>query len=146
VLIGIRDGENRLRFLGYDPAIFKTFIYALSAGIAGLAGMLFVLQVGIISPTMMGITPSIEMVLWVALGGRGTLIGPVLGAILVNWAKTTFSESYPDIWLYFLGLMFVIVVVFLPDGLMGLFKKFQKRWSGLHDKQSNSARVEKNYS
>jgi urea transport system permease protein len=146
VLIGIRDGENRLRFLGYDPAIFKTFIYALSAGIAGLAGMLFVLQVGIISPTMMGIIPSIEMVLWVALGGRGTLIGPVLGAILVNWAKTTFSESYPDIWLYFLGLMFVIVVVFLPDGLMGLFKKFQKRWSGLHDKQPNSARVEKNYS
>jgi urea transport system permease protein len=95
---------------------------------------------------MMGIIPSIEMVLWVALGGRGTLIGPVLGAILVNWAKTTFSESYPDIWLYFLGLMFVIVVVFLPDGLMGLFKKFQKRWSGLHDKQPNSAGVEKNYS
>ncbi len=146
VLIGIRDGENRLRFLGYDPAIFKTFIYALSAGIAGLAGMLFVLQVGIISPTMMGIIPSIEMVLWVALGGRGTLIGPILGAILVNGAKTTFSESYPDIWLYFLGLMFVMVVVFLPDGLMGLFKKFQGRWSNLHAKQPNRARVEKYYS
>ncbi|WP_180994324.1 urea ABC transporter permease subunit UrtC [Bacillus sp. Marseille-P3661] len=147
VLIGIRDGENRLRFLGYDPSIFKTFIYALSAGIAGLAGMLFVLQVGIISPTMMGIIPSIEMVLWVALGGRGTLIGPILGAVIVNGGKTAFSESYPDIWLYFLGLMFVVVVVFLPNGLMGLFKSLKERWTMLYAKQpeSDHSRVEKYY-
>jgi urea transport system permease protein len=127
VLIGIRDGENRLRFIGYDPSIYKTFIYAISAGFAGLAGMLFVLQVGIISPVMMGIIPSVEMVLWVALGGRGTLIGPVIGAILVNSAKTGFSESYPEIWTYFLGLLFVIVVVFLPNGIAGLWKKMKER-------------------
>lgn len=145
VLIGIRDGENRLRFLGYDPSVFKTFIYALSAAIAGLAGMLFVLQVGIISPTMMGIIPSIEMILWVALGGRGTLIGPILGAIIVNGAKTAFSESYPDIWLYFLGLMFVTVVVFLPNGLMGLFKNLQERWPVLYAKQPDNSRIEKHY-
>lgn len=145
VLIGIRDGENRLRFLGYDPAIFKTFIYALSAGIAGLAGMLFVLQVGIISPTMMGIIPSIEMILWVALGGRGTLIGPILGAVIVNGAKTAFSESYPDIWLYFLGLMFVIVVVFLPNGLIGLFKKIKERLAVVYAKEQDNSRVKKYY-
>ncbi len=130
VLIGIRDGENRLRFLGYDPSIYKTFIYALSAGLAAIAGILFVLQVGIISPAMMGVIPSVEMVLWVALGGRGTLMGPVIGAILVNSAKTAFSESYPDIWTYFLGALFVIVVVFLPKGLAGFFtKNFQGRRS-----------------
>lgn len=146
VLIGIRDGENRLRFLGYDPSVFKTFIYAVSAGIAGVAGMLFVLQVGIISPTMMGIIPSIEMVLWVALGGRGTLIGPILGAVIVNGAKTAFSESYPDIWLYFLGLMFVVVVVFMPKGLMGVFNTLKERWSPVYVSKPDSARVEKHYS
>ncbi|ENH95621.1 urea ABC transporter permease UrtC [Gracilibacillus halophilus YIM-C55.5] len=127
VLIGIRDGENRMRFLGYNPSAYKTFIYTLSAAIAGMAGMLFVLQVGIISPTMIGIIPSIEMVLWVALGGRGTIIGPVIGAVLVNAAKTGFSESYPDIWTYFLGLLFVLVVVFLPKGLTGLFETWKAR-------------------
>jgi urea transport system permease protein len=147
VLIGIRDGENRLRFLGYDPSSYKTFIYALSAGIAGLAGMLFVLQVGIISPTMMGIIPSIEMVLWVALGGRGTLIGPVIGAVLVNTAKTGFSESYPDFWLYFLGMLFVVVVVFLPNGMMGLYRNLKERWSSLYVKQEqpDDSKVGKHY-
>ncbi|SFL56691.1 urea ABC transporter membrane protein [Gracilibacillus orientalis] len=144
ILVGIRDGENRMRFLGYNPSAYKTFIYTLSGGIAGLAGMLFVLQVGIISPTMIGIIPSIEMVLWVALGGRGTLIGPIIGAVLVNAAKTGFSESYPDIWTYFLGLLFVLVVVFLPKGITGLFEK----WSDRRKKQdvSSSVEVEKSYS
>ncbi|QGH33768.1 urea ABC transporter permease subunit UrtC [Gracilibacillus salitolerans] len=144
ILVGIRDGENRMRFLGYNPSAYKTFIYTLSAAIAGLAGMLFVLQVGIISPTMIGIIPSIEMVLWVALGGRGTLIGPIIGAVLVNAAKTGFSESYPDIWTYFLGLLFVLVVVFLPKGITGLFEK----WSDRRKKQdvSSSVEVEKSYS
>ncbi|WP_163581549.1 urea ABC transporter permease subunit UrtC [Gracilibacillus saliphilus] len=144
ILVGIRDGENRMRFLGYSPSAYKTFIYTLSAAIAGLAGMLFVLQVGIISPTMIGIIPSIEMVLWVALGGRGTLIGPVIGAVLVNAAKTGFSESYPDIWTYFLGLLFVLVVVFLPKGITGLFEK----WNDRRKKQdvSSSVDVEKSYS
>ncbi|GAB2567131.1 urea ABC transporter permease subunit UrtC [Gracilibacillus alcaliphilus] len=126
-LIAIRDGENRLRFSGYDTSMFKVLVFTISAGIAGLAGMLFVMQVGIISPTQIGIIPSIEMILWVAIGGRGTLIGPVIGAILTNSAKTFFSESYPDIWLYFLGAVFVIVVIFLPGGLMSLGKKLKRR-------------------
>ncbi|WP_100406365.1 urea ABC transporter permease subunit UrtC [Bacillus solitudinis] len=129
-LVAIRDGENRLRFSGYDTSMFKVLIFALSAGIAGLAGMLFVMQVGIISPTMMGIVPSIEMILWVAIGGRGTLVGPIIGAVLTNLAKTFFSESYPDIWLYFLGGVFVIVVVFLPGGLMSLLDKFKGKGDG----------------
>ncbi|MDP4157349.1 MAG: urea ABC transporter permease subunit UrtC [Bacillota bacterium] len=146
VLIGIRDGENRLRFMGYDSSIYKTFIYALSAGIAGLAGILFVLQVGIISPAMIGIVPSVEMVLWVALGGRGTLIGPVIGAILVNGAKTGFSESYPDIWTYFLGLLFVVVVVFLPNGIAGLTKSITERWSSRVRAQPSNSSIKKHIS
>ncbi|GIQ68537.1 urea ABC transporter permease subunit UrtC [Xylanibacillus composti] len=122
-LQAIRDGENRLRFIGYNPDTYKMVVFALSAALAGLAGMLFVLHVGIISPSMMGIVPSIEMVLWVAIGGRGTLIGAVLGAILINAAKTGFSEAYPDGWLYFMGALFVIVVVFLPGGMMSLKDK-----------------------
>lgn len=130
-LIAIRDGENRLRFSGYDTSLFKVLIFSLSAGIAGLAGMLFVLQVGMIAPTTIGIGPSIEMILWVAIGGRGTLIGPVFGAIITNLSKTFFSENYPDIWHFFLGAIFVVVVLFLPGGLMSLFKKFRiKRRKG----------------
>ncbi|WP_216830826.1 urea ABC transporter permease subunit UrtC [Alkalihalobacterium elongatum] len=127
VLIAIRDGENRLRFSGYDTSIFKVLVFTISAGIAGLAGMLFVLQVGIISPTMIGIVPSIEMILWVAIGGRGTLIGPVIGAIVTNVAKTHFSEAYPDMWLYFVGTVFVVVVLFLPGGLMSLVSKIKSK-------------------
>lgn len=122
VLRAIRDGENRVRFIGYNPAIYQTVIFTVSAAIAGLAGMLFVLHVGIISPSMLGIVPSIEMVLWVAIGGRGTLIGAALGAILMNWAKSEFSTAYPEGWLFFMGAMFVVVVVFMPKGLAGLFR------------------------
>ncbi|MFX3634138.1 MAG: urea ABC transporter permease subunit UrtC [Candidatus Pristimantibacillus sp.] len=125
VLRAIRDGENRVRFIGYNPAIYQMVIFTLSAGLAGIAGMLFVLHVGIISPSMMGIVPSIEMVLWVAIGGRGTLIGAALGAVLLNWAKSEFSTSYPEGWTYFLGALFVIVVVFLPKGLVGLLSKIK---------------------
>lgn len=125
VLRAIRDGENRVRFIGYNPAIYQMVAFSISAGLAGLAGMLFVLHVGIISPSMMGIVPSIEMVLWVAIGGRGTLIGAALGAILLNSAKSVFSESYPDAWLFFMGLLFVIVVVFLPKGAAGLLRQFK---------------------
>lgn len=125
VLRAIRDGENRVRFIGYNPAIYQMVVFTLSAGIAGIAGMLFVLHVGIISPSMLGIVPSIEIVLWVAIGGRGTLIGAVLGAVLLNWAKSEFSTSYPEGWTYFLGALFVIVVVFLPKGLAGLIGKLK---------------------
>ncbi|MDQ6420747.1 urea ABC transporter permease subunit UrtC [Paenibacillus sp. LHD-117] len=126
VLRAIRDGENRVRFIGYNPAMYQVVIFTVSAAIAGLAGMLFVLHVGIISPSMLGIVPSIEMVLWVAIGGRGTLIGAALGAILMNWAKSEFSTAYPEGWLFFMGAMFVIVVVFLPKGVAGLF-----HWRGI---------------
>nr|WP_223869999.1 urea ABC transporter permease subunit UrtC [Paenibacillus sabuli] len=125
VLRAIRDGENRARFIGYNPAIYQMLVFSISAGLAGLAGMLFVFHVGIISPSTMAIVPSIEMVLWVAIGGRGTLIGAALGAILLNYAKSEFSASYPDAWLFFLGALFVVVVVFLPKGAVGLFGKLK---------------------
>lgn len=129
VLRAIRDGENRVRFIGYNPAIYQMVIFTISAAIAGIAGMLFVLHVGIISPSMLGIVPSIEMVLWVAIGGRGTLIGAALGAIAMNWAKSEFSTAYPEGWLFFMGGLFVVVVVFMPKGIAGLIGqiKFRKK-------------------
>ncbi len=120
ILLAIRDGENRLRFTGYNPTTYKVFIYAFSAALAGLAGALYVPQIGIVSPSQMGIVPSIGMVLWVAIGGRGTLSGAVLGAILVNSLQNLLSEKYPDYWNFFIGAAFVIVVLFLPRGVMGL--------------------------
>lgn len=134
VLIAIRDGENRLRFLGFDPAVFKVFIYSLSASFAGIAGALFVLQVGLISPSMMDIIPSIEMVLWVAIGGRHSLFGAIIGAILTNGAKSFFSETYPDVWLFCLGILFILIVVFFPKGIAGLFEAFPKRIAKFFEK------------
>jgi urea transport system permease protein len=119
ILVAIRDSENRLRFFGYDPALVKVAIFVLSAMISGIAGALFVPQVGIITPANMGIVPSIEMVIWVAVGGRGTLIGPIVGALVVNAAKSGLSESFPDFWQYFLGAIFVGAVVLVPDGIAG---------------------------
>lgn len=122
LLIASRDQEERVRFLGYNPATIKTIAYAVAAGMAGLAGALFVPIVGIISPALMGIVPSIEMVIWVAIGGRATLWGAVVGALVVNWAKTGLSEKFPSFWTYFLGLMFIVVVAYFPSGLAGLIK------------------------
>lgn len=122
VLIAIREGENRVRFLGYNPTFFKVFVYCVSAILAGIAGGLFVMQVGMISPEMMGIIPSIEMVLWVAVGGRYSIFGAVIGAILTNAAKSYFSETYPDMWLFFLGGLFILVVLVMPNGLVGVAK------------------------
>lgn len=123
LLIAIRDGENRTRFIGYNPVRIKTMVFALSALFSGLAGALFIPQVGIVSPSMMGIAPSVEMTIWVAVGGRATLIGAVLGAILVNIAKSLLSETYPDVWLYLLGALFIGVVIFFPNGILGLVRK-----------------------
>ncbi len=125
ILVAIRDGENRFRFLGYNPTLFKVGVYALSAGLAGLAGVLYVPQVGIISPSMMGILPSVEMAIWVAVGGRGTLVGAVLGTLVVNFARTYLSESFPSSWLYFQGALFVGVVLFFPRGIIGLLAKLK---------------------
>jgi urea transport system permease protein len=139
VLIAIRDGENRVRFSGYNPANYKMFVYCVSAGLAGLAGAVFVPQVGIISPSEMGIVPSVEMVIWVAIGGRGTLIGGIIGAILVNVLKSGLSESFPSVWSYFIGIMFVVVVMFMPKGLVGVLRKeWKQHGKCFGDKRSHS--------
>lgn len=122
LLVAMRDHEARVRFLGYDPVIIKTMVFALSAAIAGLGGALFVAQVGIISPAMMAVVPSVEMVIWVAVGGRGTLVGAIIGALLVNWGRSLFSESFPDIWQYFFGGLFIAAVLVFPQGIVGLFR------------------------
>ena len=129
VLVAIRDHENRLRYSGYSPAAFKTMVFVISAGLAGLAGALYVPQVGIITPSQMGVLPSIEMVVWVAVGGRGALYGAVIGAVGVNWARSFLTTNYPDVWLYFLGGLFMAVVLLFPNGIVGLVQQAQ-RWIG----------------
>jgi urea transport system permease protein len=116
----IRDSENRVLFSGYSTANFKLFVFVLSALIAAAAGMLYVPQVGIINPSEMGTDKSIEAVIWVAVGGRGTLIGPVIGAIFVNGLKSWATHSFPDLWPIILGLLFILVVLFMPGGIVGL--------------------------
>jgi urea transport system permease protein len=119
LLIAIRDDENRMRFSGYDPTGFKVLVFAISAALAGIGGALFTTQTGIISPSNMSIPFSIEMVIWVAVGGRATLIGAVVGTLLVNFGSSGLSEKFPEIWSFLLGAMFLVVVMFLPDGLVG---------------------------
>jgi urea transport system permease protein len=120
VISAIRDAESRTRFLGYRVESYKLWVFVFSAMIAGVAGALYVPQVGIINPGEFAPINSIEVVIWVAVGGRGTLIGAVLGAVLVNYAKTVLTGAFPEVWLYVLGAMFVLVTLFLPGGLMGL--------------------------
>ncbi len=130
ILTAIRDAESRLMFIGYNPLYYKLFIWTLSAVICAVAGALYVPQVGIINPGEMSPSNSIEMVVWVAVGGRGTLIGPVVGAFLVNLAKSWFTVSFPEYWLFFLGAVFVIVTLLLPHGVVGLFKKIKTLTKG----------------
>jgi urea transport system permease protein len=122
LLIAIRDDEPRVRFSGYNPTGFKVVVFAASAALAGLAGALFTLQTGIVSPKTMDIPFSIEMVIWVAVGGRATLLGAVVGAVLVNLGKSLLSEKFPEIWLFFQGGLFLLVVMVLPDGIVGWVK------------------------
>jgi len=126
VLRAIRDAETRVAFCGYDTVHYKVAIFTLSAVLCGIAGALYVPQVGIINPSEMSPANSIEIAIWVALGGRGTLIGPVLGAGAVNGAKSFFTQAFPEYWLYFLGLIFILATLFLPQGLAGL-AKYRKR-------------------
>jgi urea transport system permease protein len=123
VLVAIRDSETRVLFSGYSPASYKLFVFVVSAGLAGIAGALYVPQVGIITPAKIGVLPSIEMVVWVAAGGRGTLIGAVLGALGVNWLQSWLTTSYPDLWLIVLGALFMGVVLFFPDGALGALRR-----------------------
>ena len=128
VLIAVRDAESRTRFLGYRPEHFKTLAFTVSAMMAGVAGALYVPQVGIINPGEFAPTNSIEAVIWVAVGGRGTLVGAALGAVLVNYAKTILTGALPDAWLFALGALFVFVTLFLPRGIVGtLVERFGNR-------------------
>lgn len=127
VLVAVRDAEDRVRFLGYDPTRVKVIAYAAAAGMAGLAGALFVPVVGIISPALLGIVPSIEMVIWVALGGRTVLAWAAAGAVIVNWARTDLSERFPSFWLYLQGALFILVIAFAPKGLAGVSEALQAR-------------------
>ena len=130
VLTAIRDAETRVMFSGYDPLWYKLFIWTLSAVLCGIAGALYVPQVGIINPSEMSPANSIEIAIWVAIGGRGTLIGAILGAFVVNGAKSWFTVAFPEYWLFFLGAIFIAVTLFLPRGVMGLWAQFSGNQSG----------------
>jgi len=136
VLTAIRDAESRVMFIGYDPLWFKLFIWTLSAVLCGIAGALYVPQVGIINPSEMSVANSIEIAIWVAVGGRGTLIGPIVGAFVVNLAKSWFTVSFPEYWLFFLGLLFIVVTLMLPQGLVGMWKT---AWRTLRSAQGAKA-------
>jgi urea transport system permease protein len=123
VLVAIRDREERVRFSGYNVAMMRTFAFTLAAMLSGLGGALFVLQVGFMSPSLIGIVPSIEMVIFTAVGGRLSVVGAILGCLIVNFGKTSFSEAFPDAWLYLMGGTFIAVVMFFPDGLAGIIER-----------------------
>jgi urea transport system permease protein len=130
VLQAIRDNERRLEFLGYNVAGYKIFVFAVSAALAGLSGLLYAPQVGIITPSQIGVLPSLEIVIWVAFGGRGTLWGALLGAISINWMRSVLTGTYPRLWPIILGALFVTVIMFFPKGLVGLGARFQFLVSG----------------
>ncbi|WP_295519416.1 urea ABC transporter permease subunit UrtC [uncultured Pseudomonas sp.] len=122
LLVAMRDKEERVRFSGYDVASFKIFVFCLAAAFSAVGGAMFALQVGFMSPSFVGIVPSIEMVIFAAVGGRLSLLGAVYGTLLVNFGKTYFSESFPELWLYLMGGLFIAVVLYFPNGLAGLWK------------------------
>ncbi|MDY6885914.1 MAG: urea ABC transporter permease subunit UrtC, partial [Pseudomonadota bacterium] len=124
LLVATKEREERVRFSGYDVANFQVFIFCVAAAISGIGGAMFALQVGFMSPSFVGIVPSIEMVIFCAVGGRMSIFGAVYGALLVNWAKTTFSESLPEIWLYAMGALFIGVVMFFPNGIAELYQTY----------------------
>jgi urea transport system permease protein len=127
LLLAIRDDETRVRFSGYDPTGYKVLVFAISGAIAGIAGAFYTVQTGSINPSLMEVAFSIEMVIWVAVGGRGTLIGAIIGTLLVRLAQTFLSESFPEVWLFFQGALFLTVVTVLPDGLVGWLRDYN--WS-----------------
>ena len=122
ILVAMRDKEDRVRFSGYDVSNFKIFVFCLAAAFSAIGGAMFTLQVGFMSPSFVGIVPSIEMVIYCAVGGRLSILGAVYGTLLVNWAKTSFSESFPELWLLGLGALFIGVVLAFPNGLAGVYQ------------------------
>jgi urea transport system permease protein len=138
LLLAMRDKEDRVRFSGYDVANFKIFVFCLAAVLSAIGGAMFTLQVGFMSPSFVGIVPSIEMVIFAAVGGRLSLEGAIYGTLLVNFGKTFFSESFPDLWLFLMAALFISVVLVFPNGLAGLYESWRKR---RHTKK-DMARVE----
>ncbi len=129
LMLAMRDKEERVRFSGFDVANFKIFIFCVAAVFSSIGGAMFTLQVGFMSPSFIGIVPSIEMVIFAAVGGRMSLIGAVYGTLLVNYGKTIFSETYPELWLFLMGGLFIAVVMFFPNGLAGLYEKYAPRFA-----------------
>ena len=138
VLIAIRDAESRTRFLGYRAENYKLLVWTLSASMAGVAGALYVPQVGIINPSEFSPANSIEVVIYVALGGRGTLVGAALGGVLVNFAKTIFTGAFPDYWLFFLGGLFVVSTLFMPKGIIGVWGHIANKWRAARARNASS--------
>ena len=124
ILVAMRDKEDRVRFSGYDVASFKIFVFCFAAALAGIGGAMFTLQVGFMSPSLVGIVPSIEMVIYCAVGGRTSIFGAIYGTLLVNYARTTFSEDLPQVWLFAMGALFIAVVMVFPDGLAGIYRRY----------------------
>jgi len=143
LLLAMRDKEDRVRFSGYDVAMFKVFAFCLAAGISAIGGAMFTLQVGFMSPSFVGIVPSIEMVIFAAVGGRMSLVGAIYGALLVNFGKTYFSESAPDLWLFLMAALFIGVTMAFPDGLAGLWEQKVKPWWAKRqaDRQAQAERI-----
>jgi len=128
LLMAMRDKEERVRFSGYDVASFKIFVFCLAAAFSAIGGAMFALQVGFMSPSFVGIVPSIEMVIFAAVGGRMSLLGAVYGTLLVSFGKTYFSESFPELWLYLMGGLFIVVVMYFPNGIAGLWESHGRKW------------------
>ena len=127
LLLAMRDKEDRVRFSGYDVSMFKVFAFCLAAALSAIGGAMFTLQVGFMSPSFVGIVPSIEMVIFAAVGGRMSLVGAVYGALLVNFGKTYFSETFPELWLYLMGGLFIAVVMYFPNGLAGVWESHGRK-------------------
>ncbi len=128
LLVAMRDKEERVRFSGYDVANFKVFTFVVAAGISAIGGAMFTLQVGFMSPSFVGIVPSIEMVIYAAVGGRMSLLGAVYGTLMVSYGKTYFSETLPELWLFLMGGLFIVVVMYFPNGIAGLYESHGKQW------------------
>ncbi len=128
IVLAIRDGENRIRFLGYNPVPYKVMVFAIGGALAGVSGALYMLHAGVISPAMVGVVPSIEMIVWVAVGGRESLVGAIVGTLLVNFGKDWVSSAMPSLWLFVIGLLFVLIVTVVPKGLSGLWGPNVVNW------------------
>ncbi|MBX3608170.1 MAG: urea ABC transporter permease subunit UrtC, partial [Piscinibacter sp.] len=142
LLLAMRDKEDRVRFSGYDVASFKVATFCLGAALAGVGGAMFTLQVGFMSPSFVGIVPSIEMVIYAAVGGRMSLVGAVIGTLLVNAGKTLFSETFPDLWLFLMAALFIGVTMAFPDGLAGVVENKLKPWWRARQAQRRQIRAD----